>query len=491
MKLKPIRGTLCEALRIYDCPELLRDHLAASLTYANPAYEQAQRFSPWENSRIPRTVCLLTEYPDYVEIPRGIDWQLQLSDAAKKLWHKIRWEDHRSEFNVKFPPRRLQLNNDQRALQSAFLKSERNKERPFGNYLMVVPTSGGKTIAQALLAETTGQRTLVLCKTNLIKTAWQEDLFKLYGFNLADLGSIQQKTFRVGEHFTLASIATLSRRKALWQELFSSIGCLVIDECQLVGADTIREIVAACPAKYIIGMTATDTRRDGKTYLVRNLLGKAVKRIHNKQEETESSLPLADARIVPTNYRYLDDKGQPVDRLMLDFTAMVTQMTQDAARNRLIAAEAVKDWRAGHCVLVATPRVDHAEALLKEARLLGVREANLLTGETNADRTYTDKLLASIFAGHCRFLVASLQAVKLGANINPLDRLHLAIPPSNKSDLEQIIGRIRRKHKNKKDAQLTWYYDVLVPYWVSKHKSVFYPVMRKLRVPRYVDLFVA
>ena len=40
--------------------------------------------------------------------------------------------------------------------------------------LLVAPTSAGKTFRQILLAKLLRQRALVLCKTNLIRKAWED-----------------------------------------------------------------------------------------------------------------------------------------------------------------------------------------------------------------------------------------------------------------------------------------------------------------------------
>lgn len=489
MKLPPIKGTIGSALRIYDCPDILRDELLSLLRFENPVYLSTLKHSPWASTAVPQYDELATDYPGYVEIPRGFKPD-HLSTRARLVWNRIKWEDYRVTFNVKFPQQHLTLNAEQQMIIRKFAATINGSERPYGTFLFIAPTSAGKTMAQAAAAAETNQRTLVLCKTNLIKKAWQEDLYKLYGLNSKDLGDIQRENFRVGEYFTLASIATLSRRKHLWQELFSQIGCLIIDEVQIIGAATVREIVASCPAKFILGMTATDNRRDGKNYVIRSLLGERVLKIFNKQRETDSSLPLSDARIVRTNFRYVDKLGNPIPPDLMDFAELTSNMARDRDRNEIVCNEVKADWDAGHCPLVVTPRVEHAHTLVKILRDKGVI-VNVLTGETNTDKLYTEKLVEAVLNGHCRCLVATTQAIKLGANLNPLDRLHLAIPPSNKEDAEQLVGRIRRKAQNKKDAKLVWYHDLQCLYWHSKFKKIFYPLMRTLRVPRFMDMFVA
>ena len=490
MKITRIKGSYSSTIRIYGCPPRLEEELRLLLTFHNPDYDMVKRFSPWENTKVVENVCLVEDFYDYIEFPRGFD-ATRLTVEGFRLWKLIRWEDDRVTFNVKFPKVRLTLNADQLHIERAFLRAEQSRQRPSGSYLFVVPTSAGKTIAQAALAGHTGQKTLVLCKTNLIRKAWQADLYKLYGMNEDDLGVIQQKKYRLGEHVTLASIATLARRKHLWHEIFSQVGCLIIDECQIIAARTIQEVMAACPARYIIGMTATETRRDKKTFLVTACMGPVITRIFNKQRETENSVPLADTRVVRTLFRYVNSKGQNVPPDMLDFHELTEQMVADKMRNSVIVEEVYRDWKAGHSVLVTTPRVAHAHALMEQLRQRGVKDASVLTGTTNSQNFYTDKLIENILSRKVRCTVATTQAIKLGANLNPLDRLHTAIPPSNKEDLEQLVGRIRRKDPSKKDAVLVYYHDINCQYWHSRFKRVFVPTMRKLRVPRWVNAFIA
>ena len=490
MKLYPnLRGELGSHVRLFNLPMLLRNELVTLLTFPNPAYHNASRYSPWDVTRIPQEISYFADYGDYVQIPRGFN-PSTLSSAAQLIWGSIGWTDRRATFSVKFPPSQVTPNADQEQITRRFLRSLRDSERPFGTYLLVAPTSAGKTIAQGLLASITGERTLVLCKSNLIKKAWIDDMYLLYGMNEQDLGSIQQKEFRLGTHVTLASIATISRRKHLWTELFAQIGCLIIDEVQIIGADTIREIVEHCPAKFILGMTATPSRRDGKGFVLNSFIGRPLLRIMNKQRETESSFPLADAKTIQTNFRFDDSEGVPLDRDDLDMNLLIDAMTCDEERNKLLVREVQEDYAKGHSILVSTPRIKHVHHLAEMLTKAGL-PANVLTGTTNGNKFYTEKLFKMVMQRKCRILVASTQAIKLGANLNPLDRLHVFIPPLNPVDLEQLIGRIRRKYPGKKDAQLRWYHDIQCPYLHRKFKSVFFPVMRKLRVARFENLFVA
>jgi hypothetical protein len=95
-----------------------------------------------------------------------------------------------------------------------------------------------------------------------------------------------------------------------------------------------------------------------------------------------------------------------------------------------------------------------------------------------------------ILDGDVRCLVATIPAIKLGANLNPLSSLHLAMPIDS-DGLEQLIGRVRRRAEKKSSCGLVYYFDTRVPYLKRFFYNKATPVFRKLRVPGYANTFFA
>jgi len=486
-----INGEIGKSLRILNPPHVLAEALVRVLTFSNPDYEKIERYSPHgtKYTKLEPTRCMATLYPDSIEIPRGYDYTDRLPGEAKRLFDSIKWTDKRREVPVTFPNCKATLNEEQAVVVERFKKALAKGER-FGNtYTFVLPTSGGKTLLQAYLASLTGQRTLVLCRTNLIRKAWENDLNAHFGIPFDEIGRIQRAKESIGDVFTLGSIATLGRREFKWEVLFSQFGCVIVDELQITGADSVHKIVSNCPSKFIIGMSATDKRKDGKDFVIHTCLGRPLMRIANKQEETSSSFPLGSVDIIKTDYEWVLESGEVVYEP--DFYGICEDMRQDKARNDLIVEKVVADWKAGNSVLVVSHRIAHCKKLCDKLVQAGVVDANLLTGETNTHKTYTESLIQAIMNRTVRCVVASKEVIKLGANLNPLNVLHCALPIGSASDLEQLVGRIRRKWEGKTGCRLVWYYDSKVPYMGSKYKRVLIPTLRKLKVPGYTDLYVA
>jgi len=485
-------GQICSVLRIHNCPEPLLGEVLEILTLPNPAFATASRFSPWAIRHIPQFIYLaLYDGPTKVlELPRGVRLRNSLSAEARKQWEEIEWEDCRVTHPCVFPFFKGTPNAEQKELlrlAKAHLFGKTNGEA-YGTLLLVAPTSAGKTFGQILLAKLLGQRALVLCKTNLIRKAWEDDLINLAGVRREDIGIIQQNKMRIGKNFTLGSIATLGRRKGMWEQMFTQFGTLIIDEAQITGGDTVAAIARNAPCKYVLGLTATPKRRDGRDKVVTAYLGRPAGVIANKQEETHSSLPLSDAEMLETGFIYVDSRGRDIDGPAMVYTDLLARMSSDHDRNDLIVDRVVSlhAEESNNCILVVSERVEHLHTLALKLRSRGVG-ASVLTGDVMG--TERELIYKSVLSRQVRVLLATKSLIKLGANLNTLNWLVLATP-TNADDLEQLIGRVRRKAPGKTYAKLLYVLDTNVPYLHRKWKNVFFPVMRKLKVPRYENMFV-
>jgi superfamily II DNA or RNA helicase len=487
MKYK-IHGNIGAMLEVKHPPAALKKELLRLFTFDNPAYLQASRFSPWGSvsSAIPEQVFLSWEdaHSSSVHLPRGIE--IDEFSAKSKLWWKcIHWRDHRTDAPVEFPALLIALNKEQKLLirELQRLLAHSKAECPFGNLFFVAPTSIGKTIFQALAAKETGQRTLVLCLTELIKRSWYDDLYKAFGLAPKDIGIIQRDKWRIGEHFTIASVMTLAKRVKRWDELFKQIGTVVIDEADVMSAPSIHSFLLNCPAKYLIGASATT---NSKNFYLRSVLGSPRKRLMSQNKDTANSLALKEVEVVTTQFQYETEPDT-----MIDWHDLSECLMDDFKRTKLIIRKALRDYNDGETVGIVTKRVAHAQILFEMMREEGIDDANLLTGSTNANKFYTEKLVDAVLSKNCRMLITTEPVIRRGANLNPLSTLHLAMPVVSAHNLEQLIGRIRRRAIGKETCRLVYYLDQSVPYL----RRVFYmkamSVFRKLKVPGWENKYIA
>lgn len=486
MKIQKLRAVHDAVLTVQGINESLGNMIANALKFTNPAYAAAARFTThrFVSADVPEHVVYGWMFEDELTMYRGSVSMLP-SRFQKLVRKNIRWKDNRNFKPVDFPDLQLDLNDEQQICMKALETAITTKSRPFGNYLVIASTSVGKTILQSAMAHRFGQKTLVLCPTELIQRAWVEDLQKLFGFTPKQIGLIRQKKWVEGDVFTIASVATLGRRREVWDEINHEFGTIVVDEVQGVSSDTYFSFLSQSPAAYLIGATATQEARDGSVdYNVKALFGPPIVEVNTYHKETKTSLCISEVKLVNTSFKYVHQADN------IDWNDLSMELAADETRNSLILSNVKKEWLDNRVVLIVAKRVEHVKLLHDMALEMGISNANVLTGETNTDKFYTSKLLESVRSRKVTCVIATIQAIKVGANVPTLDSLHIAAPPANRRDLEQLVGRIRRKANDKHEATVTYYFDRKVPYMLRLFKKVVVPTFRKLEVPGYKNMFV-
>lgn len=482
MSPNKLRVELGSGVRVYTTNQAVREEMRKVLTHANPSHTYAEKFSPYGYTSVDPEIRLYEETDEYFKFPRGVEFG-SFPPAIREQLKKAAVKDMRVYVPAQFPDPVLPPSPEQVDLIDA-VRTTMTTTRPRGNFMLVASTATGKTFAQAMVARLLGQRTLVLCRTNLIRKAWQDDLAKFFGLGRDDIGIIQQQKYTIGEQFTLSSIATLHRRQHLWNDIFSKFGTVILDELHVLPCNQVYNFVFNCPTAYVLGATATEKRNDGKQFMMYAVFGKPVKRIKAVQAETVSSMPITNVREIKTNFAYRYAQQD------LDYQDLLNHMIGDDARNELIVREVLWDWKRGKSVVVTTNRLSHAHLLQEMLIEAGVEDANLLTGSTNQGRTGA-VLLEMVNKKDIRCIVATDALISTGANMPPLERLHITVPIVDDLKLTQLLGRLRRKYPGKKSARIRYYKDVRVPYLVGVYKRTAVPVFRSLEIKPYTNLFIS
>lgn len=139
---------------------------------------------------------------------------------------------------------------------------------------------------------------------------------------------------------------------------------------------------------------------------------------------------------------------------------MLSELTQDPARNALIAADVAAEARdAGGVCLVLTDRKVHCETLVELLEGQGV-EAHLLTGDlSNGER---QKVVEDLNGGRVKVLVATGALLGEGFDYPALSILFLAAPIKFNGRLLQYLGRVLRPAPGKEKARVFDYCDINV-----------------------------
>lgn len=274
----------------------------------------------------------------------------------------------------------------------------------------------GKTFTALHLAHKFGQRTLVITHTAALRDQWIEEVKILFGMNAGIIGGgefdIEDRAIVVGNiQSVIKHLSTLSKE----------FGTVIMDEAHHCPASTFSTTVDSFYARYRIALSGTMIRKDGKHILFPDYFGT------NVLKPPEANTLLPKIRIVKSG-------------LTLKTGATWVEKINDLCENdkyrQFIAGIASIEIDNGHSVLIIADRV---EFLQKVKEYVG--ETCLLVTGSEGDR---DQAKQQILRGEKKAIAGSRQIFSEGISINALSCVILAVPMSNDSLLEQIIGRIQR-----------------------------------------------
>lgn len=283
----------------------------------------------------------------------------------------------------------------------------------------------GKTFTALHLAHKFGQKTLVITHTAALRDQWCEEIEVLFGQKPGVVGGgrIDHE-----DHFiTVANIQTLAKHTA---DLAKSFGTIILDEAHHCPATTFAQTVDAFHARYRIALSGTMIRKDGKHILFQDYFGPVV----YKPPQSHTLTPTV--HIVKSGIT-LKPGATWVDK--------ITDLCSSENYQQFIAGLTMMHIEAGHQVLILADRV---EFLQKVKEYVG-EDCSLVTGDTE----FEDRKLIKqqILSGEKKAIAGSRQIFSEGISVNSLSCVILAVPMSNDSLLEQVVGRVQRMHDGKLD----------------------------------------
>jgi superfamily II DNA or RNA helicase len=280
----------------------------------------------------------------------------------------------------------------------------------------------GKTFCALHIARKLGQKTLIVCHNTMLRDQWIKEVEKLYSMPVGIIGSGE---FDIDHSIVVGNIQTLTK---IIPEISKEFGTVIVDECHHVTATTFTQFLDGMYARYKIGLSGTMKRKDGKHILFRDFFGP--KLFQPPQENTLTP----SVKVVRTGVALA--AGEP-------WVKKINLLLYDPDYQNFIAAIARIEIDRGHKVLIIADRV---EFLQKVGEQIGETCVCITGGTTFEERT---DLIRQVEIGEKSCIAGSRQIFSEGISVNILSCVILAAPIANDSLLEQIIGRIQRKHDDK------------------------------------------
>ena len=109
--------------------------------------------------------------------------------------------------------------------------------------------SWGKTFTGLAIAAKLKQKTLVIVHTVALRSQWEKEVEKVFGFKPAIIGSGK---FDLTGPIVIGNVQTLTRRVP---DIANEFGTIILDEMHHVSSPTFRKIIDKCRARYKIGLS--------------------------------------------------------------------------------------------------------------------------------------------------------------------------------------------------------------------------------------------
>ncbi len=444
---KPLKGPLPASIEIVrsnllfidkkGLPPDLMNRLLRLAAFQNPEFYKAQAMRLATHDK-PRVIACGEDLPRHLALPRGC--LAEVTAFLERLKRNAVVCDERNGGTFIDVAFHGTLRSTQEDAVAKVLQHD--------DGLICAPTAFGKTAVASWLVATRGVNALVIVYRQQLLDQWRERLAMFLDTPVDRIGLAGGGTTKRTGVIDVAVIQSLHREKEV-KDFVAEYGHVIVDECHHLSAFTFEQAMRQVKAKFVVGLTATPTRKDGHHPIIYMQCGPA--RFTMAARAMTESTPF-DHVVVPrvTDFRI---SGEPT------IQDIYAAMTADEARNRTIADDVARAVEQGRSPLVLTGRTEHL-AQLQAA--LGERVANIIVlngGMGRKQRREVNERLAAIPESGPRLIPATGSYIGGGFDDARLDTLFLAVPISWKGMLQRYVGRLHRLHDGKKVVEVYDYVD--------------------------------
>jgi superfamily II DNA or RNA helicase/very-short-patch-repair endonuclease len=453
----PVTGPLPELMEIVfgnelyllkdGMPPALKNRLIRLAAFQNPEFYRAQamRLPTYDK---PRIIGCAEDHGTHLGLPRGC-----LEDVCallKSLQIKPVVRDERNSGKPLGLTFHGQLRPEQQLAADKMLAHDTG--------VLAATTAFGKTVLAAWLIAQRNVNTLVLVHRRQLQAQWIERLSVFLGVPAKTIGQVGGGRKKPTGQLDVAVIQSLVR-KGVVNDLVGEYGHLVVDECHHLSAHSFEQVARRAKAKYITGLSATVTRKDGHQPIIFMQCG-PVRHVVDAKVQA-AARPFEHTVLVrPTGFR--PQRPDALDRRAA-FQSLYDELIADERRTLLICEEVVAAVGQGRSPVVLTERNEHLQRLIELLRPRVQHLVVLRGGMGEKQIQDVANQLTNIPADAGRVVLATGRYLGEGFDDARLDTLFLTLPVSWRGTIAQYVGRLHRLHEGKREVQVYDYADLDVP----------------------------
>jgi len=428
-----------------DLPSGLVARLMRLAAFQNPAFYAAQAMRHPTHDK-PRIIACAELTKHHIALPRGC---LDVArDLLSALGIQTSLNDQRQAGTHHDFPFQGLLRPDQNRALDKLLAHETG--------VLAATTAFGKTVVGIAAIARRGRNCLILVHRRQLLDQWVERLAAFLDVPSKMIGIIGGGRRRPTGVIDVALIQSLVRKGEV-DDAVGAYGHVIVDECHHLSAVSFEQVARRLKARFVLGLTATVTRKDGHHPIIAMQCGPIRARANARSEalrrpfahlvrvrSTGFSLPPGVSESMPI---------QEVFRLLL----------ADEKRNQLIFDDVLDALEAGRSPVILTERTEHLELLAARLSKFARNVIVLRGGLGVRARRNIAARLASVTDDEERVLIATGRYLGEGFDDARLDALFLTTPIAWRGTLAQYVGRLNRLHPGKRDVVVYDYVDPCVP----------------------------
>ena len=436
------------------------NHLKRLAAFKNPEFYKAQamRLPTFDK---PRIISCSDETTEYLCLPRGCETDVKT--LFEEIKTTVLWTDktnHDRKINVAFNGK---LRDEQPLAVGKLLEND--------NGILCGTTAFGKTVAAIKLIAERKVNTLILVDKVSLVSQWREKLSAFLtinepipinhgtgkrGKNKSIIGQMGAGKQALNGIIDIAVMQSLNRMGEV-KKCVKDYGMVIVDECHHVSAFSFEMILKNVSAKYVYGLTATPTRKDGHHPIIFMQCGPIRYRDDAKKQAEKRPF---DHFVIPRFTSF----NTPLDKEEKDIPIheLYAGIVENEMRNQLIIDDVVQCHKNGRNCLVLTERATHVESLASELSKRIPHVILLMGGMGKKETRETRTRISETPENKPLTLVATGRYIGEGFDEPRLDTLFLAMPISWKGTLQQYAGRLHRLFETKKEVLIYDYVDVRV-----------------------------
>jgi superfamily II DNA or RNA helicase len=318
--------------------------------------------------------------------------------------------------------------------------------------VLAATTAFGKTVVACKLIAERGTNTLILVHRQQLLDQWVARLGTFLDVDGAHIGVICGRKERPTGCIDVATIQSLVKKGAV-SDLVADYGHLVVDECHHLSAVSFETVARAAKAKYVLGLSATVTRKDGHHPVIFMQCGPI--RYHVDAKKQAAARPFSHRVVIKrTAFR-----AERQNRDAISIQKLYGLLARDTARNDMIFNDVLLALEARRSPVVITERKDHPEAIAERLTRFAKNVIVLKGAMAAKKRQQATEALQSVADGEERVIVTTGRYLGEGFDDARLDTLFLTMPISWRGTLAQYAGRLNRFHAAKREVIIYDYVD--------------------------------